>query len=57
VQRLKVKVATILVPGNMEAWDEVCAALNRLLRGWCGYFSPGTHYVSDRAIESYGVNP
>jgi RNA-directed DNA polymerase len=57
VQRLKVKVATILVPGNMEAWDEVCAALNRLLRGWCGYFSPGTHYVTDRAIESYGVNP
>ena len=53
VQRLKVKVATILVPGNMEAWDEVCAALNRLLRGWCGYFSPGTHYVTDRAIESY----
>jgi RNA-directed DNA polymerase len=18
------------------------------LRGWCGYFSPGTHYVTDR---------
>ena len=53
VQRLKDKVAAILVPGNMGTWDEVRDMLNRLLRGWCGYFSPGSHYTTDRAIEAY----
>ena len=53
VQRLKDKLGAILVPGNKGAWDEVCGTVNRLLRGWCGYFSPGTHYVTDRAIESH----
>jgi hypothetical protein len=36
-----------------EGGREVCGGLNRLLRGWCGYFSPGTHYVTDRAIEAH----
>ena len=53
VQRLKDKLGAILVPGNKGAWDEVSGTLNRLLRGWCGYFSPGTHYVTDRAIEAH----
>ncbi len=53
VQRLKDKVGAILVPGNMGRWEEVRGTLNRLLRGWCGYFSPGTHYVTDRAIEAH----
>ena len=53
VQRLKEKVGAILVPGNMGRWDDVRDALNRLLRGWCGYFSPGSHYVTDRAIEAH----
>ena len=53
VQRLKDKVGAILVPGNMGAWDEVRDTLNRLLRGWCGYFSPGSHYTTDRAIEAH----
>jgi len=53
VQRLKDRVSDILTPGNMGRWDDVRDALNRLLRGWCGYFSPGTHYVTDRAIESH----
>jgi RNA-directed DNA polymerase len=22
-------------------------------RGWCGYFSPGSHYVTDRVIEAH----
>jgi RNA-directed DNA polymerase len=48
VRRLKDKLGAILVPGNKGPWDEVCGTLNRLLRGWCGYFSPGTHYVTDR---------
>ena len=53
VQRLKDKVGAILVPGNMGPWEEVRDTLNRLLRGWCGYFSPGSHYVTDRAIEAH----
>jgi len=48
VRRLKDRLGAILVPGNKGPWDEVCGTLNRLLRGWCGYFSPGTHYVTDR---------
>ena len=53
VQRLKQKVAAILVPGNMRPWEDVRDTLVRLMRGWCGYFSPGSHYVTDRAIESH----
>lgn len=52
VQRLKDKVGAILVPGNNAPWPEVCAALTRLLRGWCGYFSPGSHYATDKVIEA-----
>jgi RNA-directed DNA polymerase len=53
VQRLKDKVSAILVPGNMGRWDDVRVQLTRLMRGWCGYFSPGSHYVTDRAIEAH----
>jgi RNA-directed DNA polymerase len=53
VQRLKAKVGAVLVPGNKGAWDEVRGTLNRLVRGWCGYFSPGSHYATDRAIEAH----
>jgi RNA-directed DNA polymerase len=53
VQRLKDNVGAILVPGNMGRWEDVRAQLTRLMRGWCGYFSPGSHYVTDRAIEAH----
>jgi RNA-directed DNA polymerase len=53
VQRLKDKLGAILVPGNKGAWNEVRGTVNRLLRGWCGYFSPGTHYATDRAVEEH----
>jgi RNA-directed DNA polymerase len=53
VQRLKDKLGAILVPGNKGPWVEVRGGLNRLLRGWCGYFSPGTHYVTDRVVEAH----
>jgi RNA-directed DNA polymerase len=53
VQRLKDRVGAILVPGNMGRWEDVGAQLTRLLRGWCGYFSPGSHYLTDRAIEAH----
>jgi len=53
VQRLKDKVGEILVPGNMGAWKAVCGSLNRVMRGWCSYFSPGSHYTTDRVIEAH----
>ena len=53
MQRLKDKVSAILVPGNMGTWEEVRAQLIRLMRGWGGYFSPGTHYLTDKAIEAH----
>jgi RNA-directed DNA polymerase len=53
VQRLKDRLGAILVPGNKGPWNEVTGTLNRLLRGWCGYFSPGTHYVTDRVVEAH----
>lgn len=53
VQRLKDKVSAMLVPGNLGPWPEVRGALNRMMRGWCGYFSPGSHYATDRVIEAH----
>jgi RNA-directed DNA polymerase len=53
VQRLKDKVGEILVPGNMGAWKAVYGSLNRVMRGWCSYFSPGSHYTTDRVIEAH----
>jgi RNA-directed DNA polymerase len=53
VQRLKDKVGEMLVPGNKGPWGEVRDSLNRMLRGWCGYFSPGSHYATDRVIEAH----
>jgi RNA-directed DNA polymerase len=53
VQRLKEKVSAILMPGNMGRWEDVRTQLTRLMRGWGGYFSPGSHYVADRAIEAH----
>jgi RNA-directed DNA polymerase len=53
VQRLKDKVGETLVPGNVGPWQEVSGSLNRLVRGWCGYFSPGSHYATDRVVEAH----
>jgi RNA-directed DNA polymerase len=53
VQRLKATVGAMLVAGNKGRWEDVRDALNRRLRGWGGYFSPGSHYLADRAIESH----
>jgi RNA-directed DNA polymerase len=53
VQRLKDKVSAMLVRGNVGKWKDVCAKLNSLLGGWAAYFSPGTHSVTDPAIEAH----
>ena len=41
-KRLKDKVHAITTPGNVLPWPEVQDQLNRLLRGWQGYFGYGT---------------
>ena len=53
VQRLKTKVGDLLVPGNKGSWLEVRDHLNRLLRGWSGYFGYGTRLTAYRAIDHH----
>jgi len=53
VQRLKTKVAAILVPGNQAPWPEVRDRLNSLLRGWSTYFSYGTRLIAYRTADNY----
>ncbi|MGH6896667.1 MAG: reverse transcriptase domain-containing protein [Geminicoccaceae bacterium] len=53
VLRLKAKVGDLLTPGNVAAWPEVRDRLNRLLRGWTGYFGYGTRLPAYRAIDNH----
>ena len=53
VQRLKDKVAALLVPGNKGAWPEVCDQLNSMLRGWSSYFGYGTRLQAYRAVDAH----
>jgi RNA-directed DNA polymerase len=53
ILRLKAKVSDILVPGNLDAWTDVCAQLNRLLRGWSAYFGYGTRLPAYRAVDNH----
>ena len=53
VQRLKVKVSDLLVPGEMGAWPDVRNRLNRLLRGWSAYFGYGSRLPAYRAIDNH----
>jgi RNA-directed DNA polymerase len=51
VARLKLRISAILQRGNNEPWVEVCGHLNRLLKGWAGYFSYGSCTSAYRAID------
>jgi RNA-directed DNA polymerase len=53
VARLKTRISTILQRGNKEPWIEVCGKLNRLLKGWAGYFNYGTCTPAYRAIDHH----
>src|SRR6201984_3148276 len=53
VQRVKMKVGEVLVPGNKGAWDEVRARLNRVLRGWSAYFSYGALASAYEAVDQH----
>ncbi len=56
VQRVKVKIGELLVPGNKGAWDEVRARLNRVLRGWSAYFSYGALASAYEVGDQHGYD-
>jgi RNA-directed DNA polymerase len=51
--RLKPRISAILHRGNNDPWGEVCVKLNRLLKGWSGYFDYGTCTPAYRAIDNH----
>ena len=53
VARLKPWISAILHRGNNEPWDEVRAKLNRMLKGWSGYFDYGTCTPAYCAIDHH----
>jgi RNA-directed DNA polymerase len=53
VQRLKTKIGDLLVPSNIDPWPEVCAKLNRFLRGWSNYFGYGSRSKAYPSVDQY----
>jgi RNA-directed DNA polymerase len=51
--RLKSRISEILHRGNNAPWADVCRKLNRVLRGWSGYFDHGTCTPAYRAIDNH----
>jgi len=55
VARLKPRISAILHRSNKAPWEDVCAELNRMLKGWSGYFGYGTCTPAYRAIDNHVV--
>jgi RNA-directed DNA polymerase len=53
VARLKPRISAILHRGNNDPWADVCIKLNRVLKGWAGYFDYGTCTPAYRAIDNH----
>lgn len=53
MQRLKTKVANLLVPANNDPWPELRDTLNRSLLGWSNYFCVGTRRSAFSGIDRY----
>jgi RNA-directed DNA polymerase len=53
MQRFKMTVGQLLVPGNNDPWPEVRDTLNRSLLGWSNYFCYGTCRSAFRAVDRY----
>ncbi len=55
-KRLRAKVHELLTPGVQAPWEEVRNQLNRLLRGWRGYFDYGAAAVIHHQADWYVAN-
>jgi len=53
VQRLKANISALLVPANSGNWPRTRDRMNRMLRGWAGYFCYGSRGVAYRAIDAH----
>ena len=53
VARMRERIREVLRPGNQGAWPEVCARVNRIMRGWANYFSYGSKSQAYRAADEY----
>ena len=50
---MKDKVGELLQPRHVGPWPEVRDQLNRILRGWSGYFGHGTRLAAYTAIDRH----
>jgi RNA-directed DNA polymerase len=53
MRRLKMDIAKLLVPGNIDPWPELRDTLNRSLLGWSNYFCHGTRRSAFCSIDRY----
>jgi RNA-directed DNA polymerase len=53
LDRIKTKVGDLLVPGNMDPWEQVCERLNQILKGWRAYFGCGATSKAYRAVDEH----
>jgi hypothetical protein len=53
VQRVKDRIGELLQPRHVGPWPEVRDQLNRILRGWSGYFGHGTRLAAYTAVDRH----
>ena len=53
ISRVKSKLRALLRPSNIGPWAEVRDQVNRVLRGWSGYFSYGTRSMAYQSVNRY----